>query len=393
VNLLYTNIGKEPSLSDTEQRISEWRQRKHIVELLPPERLVNYLHFEISSALALVDAIICDANINVVSMDWGKPEYTHPLLRALRLANAVRSLPEECAMRDGRKWKNIPFIIFVNPGESDSARDYGQSVAIILSPVCNRNPSLALDRIRQCVDAYYDRLLRDYQNMGMLIRFERGHAQIGPALQKHDSIQESAYYYAPKDCRKNKRWLTVRRDNKGISYDVEILQQLLDQNATETEMQAFFEEHPALLMDLMLGIPVSHKPNFANPRNHTPDFALLPVLGPIEDRTVGLLELKGPTERLLNRRRLHRGLGTRLHQAIDQVRDYDRYLKDPANVDCILKAFGYLPVDSKMAVLIGRNSEKAERETLMQRLGEIDVRVVTYDMVLQTQAIQLEFRS
>jgi hypothetical protein len=281
VNLLYTTIDEGPLLSDAEERISEWRQRNQIVELLPPERLVSYLHFEISSALALVDGIICDANVNVVLMEWGRPEYTYPLLRALKLADAVRNLPEECAMRDGRKWKSIPFIIFVNPMESDSTRDYGQNLATILAPICNRYPSLALDRIRQCVDTYYDRLLRDYQDAGLLIRFERGHAQIGPALKKHDTIEESAYYYAPKDCRNNKRWLTVRRDNEGISYDIEMLQQLLDRNANETEMQAFFEEHPALLMDLMLGIPVSHKPNFARPRNYKPDFALLPVLGPL----------------------------------------------------------------------------------------------------------------
>lgn len=330
--------------------------------------------------------------LNVVSMEWGRPEYTYPLLRALKLADAVRNLPEECAMRDGRKWKSIPFIIFVNPMESDSARGYGQNLATILAAVCNRYPSLALDRIRQCVDTYYDRLLRDYQNAGLLIRFERGHAQIGPALKKHDTIQESAYYYAPKDCRNNKRWLTVRRDNEGISYDIEMLQQLLDRNANETEMQAFFEEHPALLMDLMLGIPVSHKPNFARPRNYKPDFALLPVLGPLEHGNVGLLELKGPAEVLLNRRRLHRGLAAKVHQAIDQVRDYDRYLRDPVNVDCVLKAFGYVPVNSKLAVLIGRDPDRMEYETLMQRLGEVDVQVVTYDMILQTQANQIGFR-
>ncbi len=148
MNLLYTTIDEERSLSDAEERISEWRQRNNIVESLPSERLVNYLHFEISSALALVDAVICDANVNVVSLESGKPEYayqyTYPLLRALKLADAVRHLPEECAMRDGRKWKSIPFIAFVNPAKSDSTIDYGQNLATILAPACNRYPSLAL---------------------------------------------------------------------------------------------------------------------------------------------------------------------------------------------------------------------------------------------------------
>jgi hypothetical protein len=77
---------------------------------------------------------------------------------------------------------------------------------------------------------------------------------------------------------------------------------------------------------------------------------------------------------------------------MDQVRDYDRYLRDPVNVDCVLKAFGYVPVNSKLAVLIGRDPDRMEYETLMQRLGEVDVQVVTYDMILQTQANQIGFR-
>jgi hypothetical protein len=92
---------------------------------------------------------------------------------------------------------------------------------------------------------------------------------------------------------------------------------------------------------------------------------------------------------LLNRRRLHRGLAGKVHQAIDQVRDYDRYVRDTVNMDCVLKAFGYVPVNSKLAVLIGRKPDGMAYEMLMQRLGEIDVQVVTYDMILQTQASQI----
>jgi hypothetical protein len=34
-----------------------------------------------------------------------------------------------------------------------------------------------------------------------LIRFDRGHAQIGPALKRPDPSDESAYYSATMDCR------------------------------------------------------------------------------------------------------------------------------------------------------------------------------------------------
>lgn len=389
VNLLYTTIDDD-IFNNREERISEWRKQRHIVELMPAERLENYLRFEISSTLALVDAIICEADTKIVSYneDIGDYEGKYPLAKAVKLAEAVSSLPEHCAMRDGRKWKRIPFVIFANSLEDHSLMLYGESAAIVLPPAFNRYPSAALARIRNCVDEYYDRLFRDFQSMGMLIRFERGHAQVGPAMRKRDPDQESAYYSAKRDSRNNKGWLTVKRDNEGVTDDVEILQQLLDKDATEKQMQSFFEEHPALLMEALLGVPTSHRPNFLKPRNYKPDFALSPILGPWENATIELLELKGPAEQILTGR-LHRGFTSKVHKAIDQVRDYDRYLHDPLNISRILQAFGYIPTRSKLAVLIGRDPDRADIQTLYQRRSEVDVKVVTYDMILQTQAGQI----
>lgn len=389
MNLLYITI-EDDSISDRDGRVSEWRHRNHIIESFPAERLVSYLRSEISSTLASIDAIVCDADTNLIEFHRGipEPEFRVPLWRAMGIAEAVRNLPENCAMRDGRKWRSIPFIVFANPLECESPVQYPASLATILPPYCNRYPSLALARIQESVDRYYDRLFRDYQSMGMLIRFERGHAQIGPALKRPDPSHESAYYSATMDCRDHRDWLTVKRDNEGVRCDVEMLQQLLDRNATEPEIHAFFEQHPALLMESMLGIPISHKPNFIQPRNFKPDFALAPILGPLDESSIELLELKRPNEQLLTGR-LHRGFAAKVHQAIDQVRDYDRYLRDPINLEAVLKAFRYFPERSKLAVLIGRRPNESDFETFQRRRSEVNVQIVTYDLILETQASQI----
>jgi hypothetical protein len=87
-----------------------------------------------------------------------------------------------------------------------------------------------------------------------------------------------------------------------------------------------------------------------------------------------------------------RSNGSSAQRTVRRVRDYDQYMRDPVNVDCLVNAFGYVPLKSKMAVLIGRDPDRTQYETLIQRLSEIDVQVVTYDMILQTQANQVSFR-
>jgi hypothetical protein len=82
---------------------------------------------------------------------------------------------------------------------------------------------------------------------------------------------------------------------------------------------------------------------------------------------IGLMELKGPTEKNLTQG-FHPGFTAKVHRAVDQVRDYARFLRDPANVSAILRAFGYIPDDPQLAVLIGRApGNTADGEVWKQR--------------------------
>jgi len=359
------------------------------------EQVANYLRFDPSSSLALVDAIVCAADSPILTMrsadEGGSIEPAYPLERALWLAEDVRSLPEHCAMRDGRKWRSIPFIIF--PSAQFELAEWAREKphATILPYFANRHPLVGLRLVEQIVDEYQDRVLEDYRSFGILVRLVNGHTQVSPALRKKDPALESEYYYAATD-RRTKGWVTVRRDHRGLLHDIELFEQLIERNASEQQIQAFFEQHPSFLMQARKGIPIPHKPNFTKPAENRPDFAFSPILGPIEDTSVELLEVKLPGERTLNKG-FHRGLAAKVHRAIDQVKDYARYLRDPANFQRILRAFGYIPDSSKLAVLIGRYPRNdADKEAWIQRRDEIDVTIITYDEILQTQADQLTSR-
>jgi hypothetical protein len=224
------------------------------------------------------------------------------------------------------KWRSIPFVIFCSTFNSDAGRLVReQTHAHIYSSF---DPIIALDQIQKIVDEYQDRVLEDYLNLGILVRFKNGRAQIGPALKRKDPQAESEYYCAPGDRRSNKDWVTVKRDSEGLRQDVELFQMLLDRRASETEMHRFFEEHPAILMQARTGIPISHGPKFFRPKDNTPDFSFSPILGPQDDSVVELLEVKGPSEKTLTQG-FHRGFTAKVHHAVDQVRD----VVLPSNLD------------------------------------------------------------
>lgn len=381
MNILLTSTG---SFEDREFKatLDDWRSRHHIVEPMPLERLMGYLKFGTGSQWAAVDAIVCKADTD----PDGIVHYT--LNRALKLADDFRTLPESCAMRDGRKWKSIPFCIiseqpfyFVYPDEISRL-----SVTLIRpSPY----PAQLLSAVKEAVDDYIKKVLEDYRDLGMLITFEKGRARLGPALKKKDPEMESAYYYAPADRRNNKRYMTVMRDSDGLRADVEMFQQLLDMKVGERAMQRFFEDNPFFLTQARLGIQIPH-PSYATKR-WSPDFAFTSILGPTDVNGIELLELKGPEEKLLNKHKNHPDFTAKLSNAITQVRDYGEFLRHPENERKLLEQLGYIPTQSKLAVLIGRDVDRDDyQETMARRRRYVpDVEIITYDKILQTHAAQM----
>jgi hypothetical protein len=183
--------------------------------------------------------------------------------------------------------------------------------------------------------------------------------------------------------------MTVMRDSDGLRADVELFQQLLDMKAGEREMQRFFEDNPFFLTQARLGVQIPH-PSYAIKR-WSPDFAFTSILGPTDTKNIELLELKGPAEKLLNMHHQHPGFTAKLSNAIDQVRDYGLYLHYPQNERKLLNQFGYLPTQSKLAILIGRDVDRDDyTEVLESRRRYVpDIEIITYDKILETQAAQM----
>jgi hypothetical protein len=384
MNLLYTTPGNFLSL-ESQANIELWRRLCHNVVTMPMERLTSYLRLDPASSLAFIDAIICFVDSDIVTY-FRRADEDFPLRTALELAADVQELPGSCAMWDGRKWSAIPFIVFCQAHDFWQTEGVKASHARIL--LDHGHPLQALQRIAQIVDTFHDRVLEDYERLGMLVRVRHGRFQVGPALHRKKMNLETEYYYPPADHRRLRAWLTVKRDNEGLRHDVEMFQELLDRNATEPEMHKFFEEHPAILMQARMGFPISHQPNFANPRDYKPDFVISPILGPYEGAVTELLELKQPKDKTIYKG-LHPGFTSKVMHAVDQLRDYLRYFKDPENLQAVLRGVGYLPEKPNLAVVIGRSPKSgAEQEAFAQRQSELDVKVVNYDEIFRTQVDQ-----
>ena len=140
------------------------------------------------------------------------------------------------------------------------------------------------------------------------------------------------------------------------------------------------------LGDLHMSLPLPH----VRLESHSgplliPDFILKPIVAYQRDSNWRILDLKKPGARLLAGPSRHIRLSHEVIQAIAQLRDYGDYFRDPENTDRIAGILGHRLKYPELAVLIGRLRE-CDLELLDQAQSrERDVRIVTYDEVLQHQ--------
>ena len=118
MNVLFTAT-TSAALADREHQdlIKGFRDQGHIVESLHLFRVMDHIKNNRASQFALVDAIVYKADIEEGFLIFRFPEI-------LQFAEELRGLPGSCAMREGRKWKSIPFVAisehhshFAYPGE------------------------------------------------------------------------------------------------------------------------------------------------------------------------------------------------------------------------------------------------------------------------------------
>jgi hypothetical protein len=233
----------------------------------------------------------------------------------------------------------------------------------------------------------------EYERVGFLVTVDRGLYRVRRAFRKRNS-KESEFYFGGKDRRRFHGFVTIGRERDGADYEGWLFEQLLnDPKAGERELHHFFEEHPNLLAEAMIGVPISHQPDFTG-NKQTPDFSISPVLPLGSNDAVKLLELKGPEASVLaSKRHLHRGLAPAVTQALAQVSDYAESLLDPLNLKAIEEALGYVPKSSQRAVLIGRTPPPEDANLWEKSKAEQpSVRIITYDEVPQEHRERLARR-
>jgi len=368
--------------------------------------IVRYLLFAPASEFASIDAIVFlepSIDVGIAQTPDGRfvpvPEMTpwEGHFHNARISEAIRSLPENCAMRDGRKWKTIPQIVLTTHGHRHQAYD-GLDVEFVIDVTQQMlfegyGSPVTWNKIEKIVNNYHQNAAQEYERVGFLVINDHGLYRVKRGFHKKNA-NESEFYYGGKDRRRFQRFVTIGRDSDGVEYEAWLFEQLLNNSqAGERELHNFFEEHPDLLAEIMMGVPISHKPYFAT-NKQTPDFSVAPILPRDSGEWVKLLELKGPDANVLrNKRHLHRDLAPAVSQALAQVRDYDESIHDPLNLMAVEKALGYIPEFSERAVLIGRNPPSEDDKLWDKRRAEQPgVRIITYDEVLQEQRTRHKWR-
>jgi Domain of unknown function (DUF4263) len=364
-------------------------EKHFIVNSIHRWLLTGFLRFDLAASRSLVD-LVAFWPTDLIGLDYH--------MSCVAIVEELRSLPENCCMSDGRKWKKIPCVILSESPMFGYNRvtSAGEVRVVLYSQHDGYIPfRMTVQALQQVVERYQARVLEDYVKVGILVNYEHGRYRVRWALQRRDPNAQTDYYYASRDTRRLARFVTVHRDAAGVEYEAKLFEQMINSPETiERDLQRFFEQHPAFLMDCMQGVPVAHRPRFASRKGWAPDFSVSPALpNPTSARSIQLLELKGVNVPLLSGR-LHRGFSADVMAAINQVRDYDRVLREnhASDVRSIAGVFGYMPKTVRRAVVIGRSPRGvSDIEALRQRGSEQpDVQIVPYDEILQTQRQQLE---
>lgn len=369
-----------------------------IADWMPGDEIISYLMFAPASSSACIDAIVFlrpNLSMDFMHRPNGAPSlpeitpWDAPWLNAA-IAQRIRDLPETCAMRDGRKWKRIPQIVLTDRGQRHEAYDeLGVEYVVDVTEWWLHSgyaSPITWSHIEKIIDQHNQKALNEYERVGFLVTADHGLYRVKRAYHKK-WLDESEFYYGGKDKRRFHGYVTIGRFREGIDYEALLFEQLLnDPNTGERQVHNFLEQHPDLLAEAMMGVPISHKPYF--PANkQTPDFAISPVLPRDGGDWVKLLELKGPDAKILDSRKyLHRGLAPAVTRALAQVNDYNESIRDPLNLKSIEKALGYIPESSERAVLIGRAPAAQDLGLWDKRKAEQpSVSIITYDDLLQEQ--------
>jgi len=372
---------REPSiLSDS------LNERHWAFEFIPLERLIAILKNSSQTGLS-ADVIVSVVHPDSAFETGSNHNNVTPASSVVKLVKELRSLESFHAMKDGRKWASIPFLMIVSSIFSDQGiREPVDATVTDLHGDYSEN----LDEIQEVVSQYRQRLLDELDNIGLMVTYQRGIYRVGPALTPRDRAVEGEFYYGAADTRDGVRgsYFTVDRDAFGIQYEVETFDALInDPKVTELDLQRFFEENPHFLISTRLMQALPHVPLIdEHGKLLVPDFVIKPIVAVQRDSNWEILDLKHPQAKLLAGPSNHKRFSQDVVKAINQVKDYKDHFENPAHATAITNLLGHPLRHPRLGVLIGRLPAGTEMEALENAQSrEPEVRIVTYDEILETQ--------
>lgn len=306
---------------------------------------------------------------------------------AISLHKSLRSLPNDVAMVDGRKWNRVPFVLLQMRWQR------GNSVDIEVDPIEVYSFDLvdAGPDLLSVVLQYRERVLTELSHLGFLVSLRDGRFVIGPAYHRKRQVG-GEFYNGSRDQQSSERILTIDRDLLGLQHEVEVFEELINRSTlAERDLQLFFEANPHFLSSFGMVKPVA-QPRFkhVDGRILIPDFVLQPVVAAQRDDNWEVLDLKLPHSPLVVGPEGRRRLSAQVYAAIRQLRDYGDFFADQRHVDQVTSTLGHPLRLPRLAVLIGRLPSGSDLHALSeeQRLAS-GIRIVTYDEILEQQRAQI----
>jgi len=348
---------------------------------LPHARVTEILSDPIARQSLLVDAV-------VVISDFLSDQPLNSV-DAVLLVSRLRQLADFVAMPDGRKWNSIPMLVLV-AGYLDFFD--GQNAATRLASegrghveVCDISTigEYGEVHIQSAIHTYRSQLLAELDNLGFIVTYEHGRYRVGPAFKRRAELA-GRFYYGASDQRGD-HFVTLHSDLLGVQLEVEQFEHLINRkDVDERELQVFFEQNPHFLS--IVAQPIAHVP-FRDPAGRllVPDFILKPIVATQRDSRWEVLDLKRPQASLIVGSGSRKRVSHEVANAIRQLRDYGDYFADPRNAAQIEGRLGHRLRKPTLGVLIGRLRD-VDVEALESEQGRInDVRIITYDEILETQ--------
>lgn len=322
------------------------------------------------------DAVVIRGRMNAGTYSEGEPTPG----TVYQLGWNIRLSAPNVAMFDGKKWCAIPVICLMT-GEPDH-RNFGQDDPDGFVDAGNEN-NYGADVIRRRVKEYREAVLADLEKMGFVVRHERGRYTIAPAFQARQEL-ESHYYFGQAD-RRTSSLITVHRDNFGIQVEVDEFEWLINRpDVSEAEIQKFFESHPYFLTIDHTPLPQVHLPKHDG-TTLIPDFILKPIVAQQRDSRWEVLDLKLPQVKLLSGRGSRATLSAKVMGALRQLRDYKEYFEHPQHAREVETLLGLALKRPKLGVLIGKLANTDFEILEREQHYHADVRIVTYDEILEQQ--------